>query len=111
SLGVLTGEPSCEVVRLAVPEEPLATLADLVLRRPKAPSPAETPAITPPTLERAPLPRPPAATVTSVESQVREALRAGRLEDALAAVSLLVPDALGEAGALVALDPMRRLVS
>jgi hypothetical protein len=76
---------------------------------PEAAAPAEAPL---PSLERLPLPRPSAAAVEEVERQVREALRAGRLDDALAAASLLVPSfADDEGGALVALDPMRRKTS
>ena len=64
-----------------------------------------------PTVENIPLPRAAAATVESVIRDVREALRGGRLDDALASTSLLLPSYESPddtAGALVALDPARR---
>jgi UDP-GlcNAc:undecaprenyl-phosphate GlcNAc-1-phosphate transferase len=105
----LGGEPGSEALELRVDEEPLSALAELALKQQMSEggAPVEPSA---PSVERTPLPRANTAAVETVERQVREALRAGRPEDALAAASLLVPGFYDQsgAGALVALDPVRR---
>jgi UDP-GlcNAc:undecaprenyl-phosphate GlcNAc-1-phosphate transferase len=117
TLQAMAQEGGTDLWRVEVGEEPLGPLSEAVLRHlrrdPRAaprpsPVPPEAP---PPSLKRLALPRFSAAAVEEVERQVREALCAGRLDDALGAASLLVPSFGDDGGALVALDPMRRKTS
>jgi UDP-GlcNAc:undecaprenyl-phosphate GlcNAc-1-phosphate transferase len=112
----LTGETTSEVLYLAVPDEPLGALVEMALRHvQRASAPPAAPAatssdLTPPAIERLPLPRPAVSQVEAVERQVREALAGGRLDDALAAASLLVPAGDEGEGGMIALDAARRSV-
>jgi UDP-GlcNAc:undecaprenyl-phosphate GlcNAc-1-phosphate transferase len=136
TLQAMGGEMGSEVLQLRVSDEPLATLLQTTMRQMGAIAPADggqgarpggpqtdassspesalpgAPEARVPGIDTAPLIRPAAAKVEAVERQVREALRAGRPHDAWAATSLLLPsfpgEGDGEAGAVVALDPVRR---